>query len=170
MFTHLSFTNKEGQGWTFNKTKENLTASGKILVFWFAGERWVMWSKSEQLSLNDHKASESKHKKPLRFGGKRKVYSIPPYSSKPPASGQETCPKIWQPADVHYYCSTLFLIIHYWIQHNIKNKTKKNIHVERARERDMLKSYKDLKSAGNYNLNGNEYEITHYKIENIFFF
>lgn len=55
-----------------NKTKENLPASGKILVFRIADECWVMWSKLERLALNDHKASESKHKKPLRSGGRGK--------------------------------------------------------------------------------------------------
>lgn len=68
LFTHSSFI-KKGRG-------ENLTASGKILVFRIAAECRVMWNKLEQ----KNKASDL-------VGGGKGVYSFPPYSSNPPVSG-----------------------------------------------------------------------------------
>lgn len=88
-----------------NKTKENLTASEKILVFRIAGECWVMWCKLEQLALNDHKAEQTRQTNEIWWERER-VYSIPSYSTKPPASGQEASPTIWQPGLPQEYLAT----------------------------------------------------------------
>lgn len=83
LFTHSSFT-KKGRD-------ENLTASGEILVFRIVGECQVMWSKL------DHRASEQNKTKHTEIWWEGKGCLFNSKSSNPPVSGQEACPKIWQP-------------------------------------------------------------------------
>lgn len=166
MFTHLSFTNKEGQGWTFNKTLQHLERFWYFDLLVNAGSCGVNQNSSVWMTTRPQRANTKKHWDlvgkgkfiPFHHTHLNHLHLVKRHVLK---SGNQLTFTTIVP-----HCSSLSTT-----ESNItKNKTKKNIHVERAHERDMLKSYKDLKSAGNYNLNGNEYEITHYKIENFFFF
>lgn len=115
------------------------------------------------------------------MGEGKSVYSIPPYSSKPPESGQEACPKIWQPrksgnitsplqevcgysADSHY---PLFLFVHYWMQQNATtHKKQKQIQVKWECDKAIYKVhlwYKDLKWAEIYTTKGMKIEDIHLK-------